>query len=360
MTSTTPGLVCAHHHLYSCLARDLPAPRPTPTSFREILELVWWRMDVAMDLEMLHWSAMLGAVEALEAGTTALVDHNETPSAIEGSLSVIGDACRQVGVRVICAYGVTDRHGLDGARRGLAENERFLKHGGRGMVGLHAAFTCSDKTLDLAAGLAVDSGTGVHLHVAESQDDASAPERLSPLSDDRWVLAHGVHLPDRSQAPPAQAPATATAGRLSPLRGIIVHNPSSNMNNGVGYARPARFANPVALGTDGIGGDMLSEFRMAYLRSREDDVTATADTAWAWLGNGYRMFPEALFDEVTWSHDTMTPGSIAFTPHISALRVVMDGEVVLRDGMPTRVDAAEVRAKAKEQARRLVAKMEVP
>ena len=65
-TATTPGLVCAHHHLYSALARGMPAPPRTPTNFPEILELVWWRLDRALDLDMIRWSARLGAPEALE------------------------------------------------------------------------------------------------------------------------------------------------------------------------------------------------------------------------------------------------------------------------------------------------------
>ena len=116
--AVTPGLVCAHHHIYSALARGMPAPPRTPTTFQGILEQVWWRLDVAMDLEMLEWSARLAAVEALEMGTTTIIDHNETPNAIEGSLSVIADACAEVGVRVVTSYGVTDRHGPDGAGRG--------------------------------------------------------------------------------------------------------------------------------------------------------------------------------------------------------------------------------------------------
>ena len=86
MTATTPGLVCAHHHLYSTLARGMPPPPATPTNFQEILEQIWWRLDAALDLEMIRWSAMLGALEALESGTTAIVDHHESPNAIEGSL----------------------------------------------------------------------------------------------------------------------------------------------------------------------------------------------------------------------------------------------------------------------------------
>src|SRR4029450_9465576 len=138
MSATTPGLVCAHHHLYSSLARGMPAPPRPPTTFREILELVWWRLDRALDDDTIAWSARLGALEALEVGCTAIVDHHESPEAIEGSPSVTADACAEVGVRVVCAYGVTDRHGPDGARRGLEENRRFLTEGGRGLVGLHA------------------------------------------------------------------------------------------------------------------------------------------------------------------------------------------------------------------------------
>jgi len=103
-------MVCAHHHLYSALARGMPAPPHTPTGFLEILEQVWWRLDLALDLDIIEWSAKLGALEALERGTTCIIDHHESPNAIEGSLQTIANACAEVGVRVNTAYGVTDRH----------------------------------------------------------------------------------------------------------------------------------------------------------------------------------------------------------------------------------------------------------
>ena len=313
----------------------MPAPPTPPTDFVSILEQIWWRLDVALDLEMIHWSAMLGALEALECGTTAIVDHHESPSAIEGSLSVIASACAAVGVRSCLAYGVTDRHGPDGARRGLAENERFLRSGGRGMVGVHAAFTCSDATLSAAAGLASDLGVGVHIHVAEAPVDAAAGARLQRLARPDWLLVHCVHL-DRD------------------LSGTIVHNPRSNMNNGVGYARPATRRNPVVLGTDGIGADMLEEFRLAYARHREDDVTANPTVAWEWLQAGYRLVPEAADDVVVWDRPGAgDPWWAAYTPGLGARDVTVAGEKVLQDGLATRVDADEVRAKAAEQAARL-------
>ncbi len=330
----TPGLVCGHHHLYSALARGMPAPPRVPRNFPEILELVWWRLDRALDLEMIRWSAMLGALEALERGTTTIVDHHSSPSAIEGSLDVVAEACAEVGVRVSCCYEVTDRNGADGAKAGLAENERYLRAGGRGFVGAHAAFTLSEQTLEAVAGLAADLGTGVHIHVAEDRSDAAAGARLEPHARADWLLAHCVHL-DR------------------PLRGTIAHNARSNMNNAVGYARPARFDNAVVLGTDGIGADMLEEFRLAYARLRESDVTAIPATPWSWLSEGTALVPEAAEDRVTWSYSPVDPWHLAFTPGVSPRRVEVAGSVVLEEGVPTRVDPVEVRRRAREQAERL-------
>ena len=351
--ATTPGLVCAHHHLYSALARGMPPPPHDPGSFHEILEQIWWRLDVALDLEMIEWSAKLGALEALEAGCTAIVDHHESPSAIEGSLTVVADACAEVGVRISTCYGITDRHGAEGAERGLAENDRYLREVAaiepgsrldgrrRGMVGVHAAFTCTDEHLAAAAELAEAHGVGVHVHVAEGTDDAGAADRLRGLTRDDWLLIHAVHLPDDHG-----------------LRGTIVHNPRSNMNNSVGYARPARFGDRVALGTDGIGADLLAEFQLAYVAHRADDVSASPEVAWSWLEAGRSLFPEVSHDLVRWSYEPIDAWHVAFTPTIRALDVEVDGEAVLSDGAATRVDATEIRAKAAEQARRLHARLE--
>ncbi len=341
MTATTPGLVCAHHHLYSTLARGMPPPPATPTNFTEILEQIWWRVDAALDLELVRWSALLGAVEALESGTTAIVDHHASPSAIDGSLDIVAGACAEVGVRVVCAYEVTDRQGPDGAKAGLAENERFLRAGGRGYVGAHACLTLGDETLDAVAGLAADLGVGVHIHVGEDAVDAGADDRLRPYATDDWLLAHCVHVGP-------------------PLPGTIAHNPRSNLNNGVGYARPARWAaagNRVVLGSDGIGAAMVDEFALAYVAQRADDVTATPEDAWGWLGAGAELVPEVLGDEVTWTADRADPWYLAFTPGVRAERVVVDGEVVVDRGVCSRVDAERVRARAREEAQRLWARL---
>ena len=355
MTNTTPGMVCAHHHLYSSLARGMPAPRGNTDSFISILENIWWQLDSALDLDMIYWSAALGAAEALASGTTCIIDHHESPNAIEGSLATISKACRDVGVRVNTSYGVTDRWDNEGnlhssvdrsvkmtsaARRGLDEGFAFIKSGGRGMIGVHAAFTCGDETLSEAAALASSLGVGVHIHVAEGIDDQDAGSRLESLAQDDWLLVHAVHL-DRD------------------LKGSIVHNPRSNMNNSVGYAKPTERPNPILLGTDGIGANMMEESRLAYVRLREYDVTQNPTVVNTWLNNNYQFFPEAKNDKVVWSYDSMdSPWHTAFTTDMQVLTVDVDDERVYEDGKLTRMDVQEVRSKAREQAQRLFERLE--
>lgn len=328
----------------------MPGPEKTPLTFLNTLESIWWRLDQALDIETIEWSAKLGALEALEGGTTCIIDHHESPNAIEGSLSVIANACAEVGVRVNTCYGVTDRHPTtdyppktmtDGARRGLEENRRFLSEGGKGMVGVHAAFTCSDETLARAAALAEEFNVGVHIHVAEGDADIAATRRLENLTTDTWVLAHGVHLTDNHG-----------------LRGTIIHNPRSNMNNSVGYAAPGRFSNSIGLGTDGIGADMLDEFRIGYARLREHDITGTPETVWKMLDTNTGLFPESCQDLVTWSYPTIEPWHVAFSTGVKPTDVVVAGEQVMKDGVVLTVDAKEIRIKAAESAARLFKKVD--
>jgi len=121
----------------------------------------------------------------------------------------------------------------------------------------------------------------------------------------------------------------------------------------VGYADPARFSNPVALGTDGIGANMIESFRLAYVMERSVNVSCGPDDAWSWLETGWEIMPAARNDQVTWSYDPMDPWHLAFTAGVKPLEVKLDNEVVYAEGKPTRVDATEVRAKTAEQAKRL-------
>lgn len=261
---SAPGAVNAHTHLYSGLAPlGMPAPEVPPTCFREILERVWWPLDRALDHATLRAAARYHVAHALRAGTTALIDHHESPGCIEGSLDVLAEVCESLGCRAVLCYGATERNGgRDEARRGLAECERFLRENRRalvrGAVGLHASFTVSDETIRDALALASRWGAALHVHVAEDRcdvDDARARGYDGPLARldalgalrEGDVLAHGVCLSERERA-------------LVRARGAwLVQNPRSNANNRVGYPQELAAMPRVALGTDGFPSDMRDE-----------------------------------------------------------------------------------------------------
>jgi putative selenium metabolism protein SsnA len=265
-----PGNVCAHTHLYSALARGMPYALEPPTDFLQILQRIWWRLDRALDLRSVRVSALVGGIEALRSGTTTLVDHHASPNAIDGSLDAIAEALGSLGVRSVLCYETSDRDGPERAAAGVAENRRFLQRVERerpelvrGLVGAHASFTLSDETLLACA----DAGP-LHVHAAEGDVDLGAVSRLERLGilDDRTLLAHGIHLDD------AELELVRSSGAS------LAHNARSNMNNAVGRARVLDLGDRVALGTDGIGSDMLEESRTAWFRLRED--TLAAPGAW--------------------------------------------------------------------------------
>ena len=331
-----PGRVCAHTHLYSSLARGMTAPPRAPKNFKEILELIWWRLDRALDEETIYWSAMAGAMDAARAGTTCLFDHHSSPSHITGSLQIVREAIEKIGLRAVLCYEVTDRGGAKERDAGIEENRSFLNWSRgdvqsplfRPMVGAHASFTLSDESLDACAGLMREFDAGIHIHVAEDLCDVAdtqakyrsgVVERLAKHEalNNRTILAHGIHLSDEDIAI-----ARSTGAWFA-------HNPRSNMNNQVGYAPVTKFGERVVLGTDGIGADMFEEARFAFLKSRDASLGAQASRphgdqtqqsehagrvrpqgADDWLrvlANNQRLASEAFGADLT----TLTPGSAA-------------------------------------------------
>lgn len=376
-----PGAVCAHTHLYSALARGMPPPASPPRNFIEILEKVWWRLDRALDEESIRYSALSGALDALAAGTTTLVDHHASPNCIDGSLDVLGAALEEVGARAVLCYEVTDRGGRERRDAGLRETRRFLHDNERphirGMVGAHASFTLEDDTLEALSGAAADTGTGVHIHVAEDRfDEEDALRRCGRRTVERLdrfgllgpdsIAAHVVHVDG------------AELDTLHRRRTWLVHNCRSNLNNGVGRAPAQRFGERGLLGTDGIDGDMIAESRAAYWRAREDSLEVGADVATDMLARGgalasdYFGFPigsiepGAAADLVVLDYDPPTPLAAGNLPwhwvfglSAAGVRDVMvAGRWVRRNREFVGIDEAAIRAGARDAAERLWRRME--
>ena len=301
-----PGLINAHTHLYSSLARGMSVPGFAPSGFTAILEQLWWRLDKALDPESVRMSATIGAMEAARCGITTLIDHHASPHAIHGSLTALRDAvCRDVGLRGAFCYEVSDRDGPRSRDEGISENVAFLAEAppenrtNAAQFGLHASFTLSDETLERVAEH-LPSGTGVHIHVAEGPEDETGcvtehgvrvVKRLQQFGFLRRssLFAHCLHIDDEEK------------DLLAEHDVMVVHNPRSNMNNAVGaFALDdlRRRKLLMGLGTDGLGANMLGELFTAGLlqrHERRDPLAGGLEALHALQFSGNAAIVERLF-----------------------------------------------------------------
>ena len=74
----------------------------------------------------------------------------------------------------------------------------------------------------------------------------------------------------------------------------LAHNPSSNMNNGVGYTPVVKSKHPPQLGTDGIGADMWREARVAEFKSHNAQLPMAFGRSLEMLGQSARFASDAL------------------------------------------------------------------
>ena len=269
-----PGNICGHTHFYGAFARGMAIPGDPPRDFPEILGKLWWRLDKALTMEDVRYSAQVCLVDAIKHGTTTLIDHHASPNAIEGSLDAIAEAVEEAGLRASLCYEVTDRDGPERARAGIAENVRFAEAQLAGpnaklgaSFGLHASLTLSDETLADCVAASDGLDIGFHIHAAEGISDQEdslrksgkrVVERLhdAGILGPKSILVHCVHV---------------DAWEMALLRDTgtwVTHQPRSNMNNAVGVApveTMLRGGIPVAMGNDGFSNNMWAEWKAAYL-----------------------------------------------------------------------------------------------
>ncbi|SMB99505.1 putative selenium metabolism protein SsnA [Thermanaeromonas toyohensis ToBE] len=379
-----PGMTNTHMHLYSTFARGMALKDPPPTNFLEILERLWWRLDKALTLEDVYYSALLPLIECIKCGTTTILDHHASPRAVRGSLEAIARAVEEVGVRTCLAYEVSDRDGPEIARKGIEENvEAIKKYRNReGLLsatfGLHASFTLSDETLALCREAAEELGCGFHIHVAEGiQDVEDALERsgkrvVERLADKgilgpRTIAAHCVHVTERE------------IGILRDTGTMVVHNPESNMGNAVGCAPVGEMLAAgviVGLGTDGYTCDMFESLKVANVLRKF--VSGDPSAGWqeiptmAFTNNTRilqafyprplgRLIPGAYADIILVDYEPPTPftgenwyGHLLFGFHGGRVNTtIIGGKILMHNRELLHLDEAAIAARARKLAQKV-------
>jgi len=380
-----PGNICAHTHFYGAYARGMAIPGSPAKDFPEILEKLWWPLDKSLTLEDVYNSTQVCLLDAIKHGTTTLIDHHASPSAIEGSLDQIAKAAVEMGVRVSCCYEVTDRDGLDLSHAGINENIRFSNRLAQSpndllaaSFGIHASLTVSDETLEACRKAAGDDA-GFHIHVAEHEVDeydsisksgtrvVDRLERFGILGP-KSIVVHAVHIDAKE------------VEILARTNTWVTHQPRSNMNNGVGLGNVEAFMRAginVCLGNDGFSNAMWDEWKTAYLahklwnrdprRMGGYDVIKMAVTHNAKLANMF--FPSApigVLKEGAYAdlmfvnyhpYTEMTAGNLPW--HIifgfsnaDVTTTIAAGKVLMKDKVVLVANEDEVAAKGRELSRK--------
>jgi putative selenium metabolism protein SsnA len=382
-----PGLIIAHHHLYSTFARGFTPPGPPATNFDENLRFLWWKLDAALDSDDVYYSALLALMDAALAGCTTVIDHHASPSCCDGSLDWVERAFTEVGLSGCLCYEVSDRNKPG---EGIEENERFIRKcrdSGSdqvaAMFGLHASMTLSDKTLDRCADIGVDLDAGFHVHAAEDAIDVETTrERHGKRVLDRFhergmtghksIFVHGTHLEP------------AEMKLLAETDSMLVTNPESNMNNGLAVSPVLDFLREgvlVGVGTDGMSSHIISQARAMYMHQRtlhRDPTLAFGESCDILLRNNRRianrLFNEPrgsivkgqLADLVIYNYVPFTPlepdtlfGHLLFGIGFScAHTTIARGKVIVENGDLLSLAESDIRAHCVERAAALWSRIE--
>ncbi len=291
-----PGLVNAHTHSPTNVLKGTGDLLSHPAFM--------WRnqADTAgRTADEIRLSALLGCIEHLLAGTTAVIDHFPEQGFGEADVNAVVDAYRLAGMRATVALRIFDETYTDIEPPGGYPSDVVIdnplspppldetialveacieRHDGSadGRIRICPApsnpMRCSDDLLSAVVRVAERHDTAVHMHLLETAVQAkiaqarygrSMVQHLDELGllTDRLSTAHTIWLDDDDVA-------------LLAARGAIpVHNPESNLKLGTGIAPVARMLHAgvtVALGTDGASTndnlDMHEVMRLALMLQR--------------------------------------------------------------------------------------------
>lgn len=331
-----PAFINTHEHIYSAMARGLSIKGYNPKGFLDILDGQWWTIDRHLTLEQTKYSAVETLISCIRNGVTTVFDHHASFGQIGGSLFTIADVTKELGVRACLCYEISDRDGMDKARESVMENAEFIRYALKddtdmiaGMMGMHAQFTISDATMELAAANKPDE-VGYHIHVAEGIEDLHdclkkygkrIVDRLMDFNilGEKTLLGHCIYINPHEM------------DLIKDTNTMVVHNPESNMGNACGCPPTMELVHRgilTGLGTDGYTHDMLESYKVANVLHKHHLCDANA--AWGEV-------PKMLFE------NNAAIANRYFKTPLGVLKEGAAGDVIVVDyNPPTQLDASNI------------------
>ncbi|AEA47143.1 amidohydrolase family protein [Archaeoglobus veneficus] len=364
-----PGLFNAHTHLAMTLLRGYVEDMPLMDWLSRV-----WQVEAKLSEEDVYWGSMLGILEMIKSGTTAFAD-------MYFHMDEVAKAVGETGIRAVLSYGMIESGDDEKGEKELKIGTEFVKDwdgafNGRikAIFGPHAPYTCSPEFLLKVKERAEELDTLIHIHVAETRQEfedikkryGKTPVRL--LDDigflsKRVIVAHGVWVEDDEIS-------------ILKERGVsVVHNPASNLKLAAGIARVTDMLNAgvnVCLGTDGAASNntynLFEEIKLASLLQKvatgRADALKASDVLTMATRNGYRAYglnggkiEEGMLADIIMLDAKRCNYVPSYNPLYSVVyasygcevtHVIVDGELILEDGMVLTMDEEKVIDKAEK------------
>ena len=370
-----PGLVNTHTHAAMSIFRGYKDDR----MLMDWLENAIFPVEEKLEPEDIYWNAYLSCLEMIKSGTTTC---NDMYFGMDKTI----DAMNETGIRGVVSWCITD----DSIKDKPEKTREFVKKYNHDInsrikvfVSAHAPYTCNPDTIKLCVDLAKELNTGIHIHLAETQDEArivmdryekSSTEYLADLDvfDVPVVLAHGIYISDSD----------IEIMKKKKMRGGISHNPISNCKLSSGICDVVKLRKNgfnVGLGTDGIGStttlDMFEEMKTAAYLQKLNTMEPTSINAYEILKmstiEGAKVLgmedqigsiepgkkADLIFiktDKIHLQPENDVCSNIVYSANGSDVEIVMiDGKIVMQHRKMTNLDEKEVIRHVKKIAKRL-------
>jgi 5-methylthioadenosine/S-adenosylhomocysteine deaminase len=386
-----PGLIQTHIHLCQTLFRGYADDLPLMDWLRRRV----WPMEAAHTPATLKSAARLAATELLSSGTTAVL----TMETVHDT-DVVFETVAESGLRAVIGKCMMDFDAqvpkrLQEETRASIDESVAIRNRWHGAANgrLHAAFaprfavSCSRQLLEAVASLSGSQHALVHTHASESRDEIAIVQQQTGartnieylarvhLATPRLCAAHCVWVDDRDQQ------------ILADHDVKVMHCPGSNLKLGSGIAPVAEMRArgiTVSLGADGAACnnrlDMFEEMRLAailqsmrrqpgILPAREVLLMATRAGART-LGlesdiGSLEAGKKADLIVVDRDRPHLAPGPDPYSTLVYAARgsdvraTIVDGELLVDEFAPVRVDRAEVAIAARAAAQQLAVRADL-
>lgn len=405
-----PGLVNAHYHSHDTLCRGLFEELPL-----EFWLLYTLPMGTFRSKEEIRLRTLVGALESMRCGITTVQDMLGLVPLTEENIDVVIDAYREIGERVVFSPMVFDipavgmlRHRdilppeiqemMGNKALGAGEQIAFLdaqiaRRPAGGTIhwacGPFAPQRCSRELLEMCAAFAERHDLGVYIHVYETRGQVVMAREVygdyggsfikymqaCGLLNRRLNIAHSVWLAREEMDWMAEADAGA----------VLCYNSNMKLKSGISPMLDMREAGMrVGLGCDNCSGsdvqNMFQAMKAYCMLAAVSDPTPGPGLAHealrhATLGSART----ALLDQ---SLGALKPGykadlvlldmkDTAYLPYNSAARqlvytetgrsirtVVIDGRIVVRDGVVTTIDEDALRREVSDLMKHFVPEYE--